>query len=447
MVAMTIHPLVDNVEETLVDTAIDIFVPTAVTIFVIALHIRFWRARYRVVLGADSTHYATTEDGWRLALHRYQGGDGEPIVLCHGLGANAFNMDLGPANSLARHLERLGHDVWSVDLRGSGASRRRGPGVAGNFTFDTHVHRDVPAIIQLVLSATGHKGLHWAGHSMGGLLMYAYLGTTTDTRVLSLCTIASPGGFEHVGWIRRMGLLMRFFGGLGLIPLRTIAAACIPLYWSWPISLVVIDGRHCETKVIRRAMANLVERPSRGVFRQTSLWLVAGRFLSSDGEIDYLNKIKRIRIPICFISGAADELAPPQDVRTAYDTVSSQIKELHVLDRASGSAMDYGHGDLVASKHAPNEVYPLVSSWLAKQSSAETSAERIKPIRHVEVPSSSSSRPHKPVPIVPVRRPSLAAIHSRRNRRPPNPYDPYERRRRGLLRKGPGPSSGSGFGT
>ena len=52
-------------------------------------------------------HYARTEDGWEIALHRFPN-DGavragrSPVLFCHGLGANRYNLDAPGSLSLAR---------------------------------------------------------------------------------------------------------------------------------------------------------------------------------------------------------------------------------------------------------------------------------------------------------------------------------------------------------
>ena len=54
---------------------------------------------------------ARTRDGWRLALYRHQPGRSShqtPVLLCHGMSSNRWDMD-GPGRlSLARYLARLG---------------------------------------------------------------------------------------------------------------------------------------------------------------------------------------------------------------------------------------------------------------------------------------------------------------------------------------------------
>src|SRR5262245_43087892 len=73
----------------------------------------------------DEIHYAKTGDGWQIAVTRYRPekpNGREPVLLCHGIGTNRFNLDLTDELSLARALAAAGHDTWLVELRGRGLS-------------------------------------------------------------------------------------------------------------------------------------------------------------------------------------------------------------------------------------------------------------------------------------------------------------------------------------
>ena len=75
----------------------------------------FWRKRYAFEPGYGQVHYVSSGDGWRIALFRYLPGKKKhetPVLLCHGLGANRFNFDLGEEKSLARWLRNQGFEVW-----------------------------------------------------------------------------------------------------------------------------------------------------------------------------------------------------------------------------------------------------------------------------------------------------------------------------------------------
>jgi pimeloyl-ACP methyl ester carboxylesterase len=335
-------------------------------LFLVALHVRFWRARYRLLLAADATYYARTDDGWRLALHRYRGGGGEPVLLCHGLGANAYNMDLGPRLSLARFLAERNFDVWVLELRGAGLSRSRDATreAGSSWSFDDHVHRDVPAAIALVLAETGQERLHWVGHSYGGMVAYAYLGLRLDSRIASLCTVGSPAGFLGHSRLRLVWPVLYVLGLFPTLRTRAFAGAGIPFYIGLPLSYMTHHGRNITARDVRRAMANLVEPISSKTLRHLSRWLRTRQFTSYDGRTDYLALMRRVTTPTFLLAGAGDALAPPETVRAGFDSLGASQKELVVLGREQGTEHDYGHGDLLIGYRAAEEVYPRIASWL-----------------------------------------------------------------------------------
>src|SRR5438270_13651967 len=84
----------------------------------VLVYASFLAARYFFVPRyPDEIHFATTSDGWRIAILRYKpAADAprrqEPVLLVHGIAANRYNFDLGDDRSLARHLAREGFDTW-----------------------------------------------------------------------------------------------------------------------------------------------------------------------------------------------------------------------------------------------------------------------------------------------------------------------------------------------
>src|SRR5687768_14358087 len=72
----------------------------------------------------DELHRVPTPDGASIALARYQPRETrrfvEPVILCHGLGANRYILDLDEKYSLARYLARQGFEAWVLELRGRG---------------------------------------------------------------------------------------------------------------------------------------------------------------------------------------------------------------------------------------------------------------------------------------------------------------------------------------
>jgi len=155
-----------------------------------------------------SIEFARTPDGWDLALHHYAGAPGVPalgpVILCSGYSCNRVFIDFDERYSLARFLARRGFDTWVLELRGHGYSEPVGA-PRENWTFDDLVQLDVPTAVSAVRALSGRRPV-WIGHSMGGILMYAALGTDAALQesIAGLVTLASPVAFPAIasreGW-------------------------------------------------------------------------------------------------------------------------------------------------------------------------------------------------------------------------------------------------------
>ena len=339
----------------------------------------FWSARYRLLLGSSSTHIAVTKDGWRLAVHRYGAGVGHPVILCHGLGANAYNMDLGPHNSLARYLAAQGLDVWSIDLRGHGASRYRALGSTARrrFNFDDHVDQDVPAVLDLVSSCTGSERLHWVGHSMGGMVILAYLAKTRDDRVASVCGVGSATQFNRSGIIRKLYWLGDIASWLPPFPVHRLGGILIPFYWGFPLSFPTHEGANTQAKTIRQALSNLVEPIYPGVLAQFILWWRSGNFVSQGREVDYGAGLRAVSTPVLSITGSRDHMVRSFEATAALGEGSSGIRESIEIGKSSGSVNDYGHGDLLIGTNASSEVFPKILGWVESHADEARSADGV----------------------------------------------------------------------
>jgi pimeloyl-ACP methyl ester carboxylesterase len=331
-----------------------------------AAHYLFWTWKLRVPGTEDETVLATTADGWRLALARRRPrGPARPlpVLLLHGLAVNRLFMDFGePRHSLSAHLAAAGFDCFALDLRGHGGSRR-GPG--GRWTFDDYLRLDLPAALEAVRAATGSPRALLVGHSQGALLALAGAGLHPD-RVAAAVAMAGP---THVAVRRellffaraafRFRRFTRIFARMtapfaGLLPPGPLDAS--------------IDTRNVERPVLRRLMANAVERVPTGVALQFRWWIRQDLFRSLDGAVDYRAGLSRSTQPALFLAGEGDALAPPEIVRAGYEAWGGP-KDWVLAARKAGFSADYGHGDLVFGRRAPEEIYPRISDWLGRQAS------------------------------------------------------------------------------
>jgi pimeloyl-ACP methyl ester carboxylesterase len=325
--------------------------------------------------GQDETVYARTSDGWRLALHRYHAEGptiGFPVILCHGLSANRYAFDLPAAPSLASFLKKRGRDVWVVELRGSGMSDRPRlfySDVPYSWGFEDHLRYDVPAILDCVLKCTGSPLAHWVGHSMGGMLVLAYVSGRRDPRLASAVALGSPTDFAALNkrifeFLLKMKSLLKF---TPLSPFPCFVRLSAPLApWAPSRLFGIFQPKNVGTGVARKVVALMTEPLS-----PSTLWLDFGRFLETgrfspnNGE-PYLEGLNGSPVPILCVAGSWDQLAPPESIATAgSNTGHVSERSRLILGKDTGFQEDYGHVDLIVGLRVENELFPRIFTWLA----------------------------------------------------------------------------------
>ncbi|MEX2557704.1 MAG: alpha/beta fold hydrolase [Actinomycetota bacterium] len=313
--------------------------------------------------------HAPTDDGWDLALYRYEGGrtDVPPVILCSGFACTHHFFDFDDRYSLARYLARRGFDAWALELRGRGASLPARASARRTWTFDDLASLDFPAAVRHVAARTGRRPA-WVGHSMGGLLGYAALGSDPSRcgDIAGLVTMASPTvqvpAGSHLVKLVGEGLLATSSRHL---PQRRALTTLWLLARSSPRMLEVgMNTSNVDRRAFGRALRRFICDVPAAKLRQFVRWSRTGSFGSADGRIDYRSAMGRITVPALIAAGAGDRLAPPDSVRPAYDAIASEHKSYREFSLANGDAADYGHIDLVFGKRAPDEVFAAVASWL-----------------------------------------------------------------------------------
>lgn len=330
---------------------------------------------YPATSHATEVHHVTTDDGWRLALHRFAPPPGaparrHPLILCHGVMSNRFNWDLR-ADGFPLAAARAGFDTWLVELRASGESARPGwlDDLRWDYTFDDYVLRDVPALIAYVRGQAGGARVLWVGHSMGTMVLYGYVERLGGDAVRGAVLVAPPlYVFDHNRRLSaRVALLPLASGVLDRLPSGRSVGLAAP--WAYP---PVIDDERLiwsyddmRPEVARAAAANAVDDISIRVVEQLAESHGKGRFLSADGAHDYTAALASVEVPLLFVAGALDQLAPPSQALEAHARVGSKDKRIVIFSRANGYSHDYGHVDLVLGEHAAAEVFPELIRWLA----------------------------------------------------------------------------------
>lgn len=324
--------------------------------------------RWRGSREPDGWLEVTASDGQPIALAHFRArGDArarEPVILCHGVSVNRSMVDLDDDTSLARHLAGRGFEVYALDLRGRGRSRRRGlAGLVPRHRFDDYVTRDLPAAIAAVRGRHGAERVHWVGHSMGGLVLYALLGRDPACAVRSAVTIASPLRVRAPWWLN---LGMRVVGALRLPVCWGHASFLVAPLVGWvahPPLRMLLNPANVRGPRLRLATATIIADISSGEVQHFFSMSRAGRFGSTDGLHDYAAGLARVTTPCLVIAGADDRLATPEAVRAGHDLLGGP-REFRLFGRASGDPVDFGHGDLLIGDHSRAVVFPEVTRWL-----------------------------------------------------------------------------------
>jgi pimeloyl-ACP methyl ester carboxylesterase len=303
-----------------------------------------------------------------------------PLILCHGLGANRFNMDFKEDGkgqdrlSLARYLAKAGFDVWVLELRGSG--RAKVP-LGAEYNADEQALEDLPLAIETVLELSGAEKITWVGHSWGGLLAYLFLASDhpLKSKVESLVAIASPGSVQHHRVPRAFVRFGHFSANrkraLPLVRYARLGLAISPM--------LVVGSRLFYPRLakmpgpmFRRLLASLAENINSGQIRQMLYWHQKGELVSMSGE-SYEARFKEIEQPMLLLASPFDYLAPPSSVESVARRVGSKDVTFKVMSKQEGYTADFGHGGLLISEEAPDEVFPVIKDWLVARAKPQSS--------------------------------------------------------------------------
>ena len=329
------------------------------------------------VLPSGEIHHPTTSDGFPLTLERFAPAPGTkhrkyPVILCHGLMASRNYFKMNGVRSLAMQLQNDGYDVWILDLRGrpdAGSPSIFFGDYTYSYSMDDYVTKDMDTAISFVMEQTGASGVNWIGHSMGGMIAYARLGSYNEKRIQNLITIGSPLVFTTP--TRNLNT-WNFFSGcnslLPVIPTGSLARlerhSCISLTPDRRMMDMFWYPGNMPEGMIDQMKEHVANNIAPGVATQFSQSVETGQVKSLDESINYTKNLGRIKVPVLVIGGRRDHLGSPYIIREVYESLGSEDRTLFIASRSSGQSADYGHTDLFVGPHAKEDVIDLIKEWL-----------------------------------------------------------------------------------
>ncbi|MGX1812121.1 alpha/beta fold hydrolase [Nocardia sp. NPDC055321] len=215
------------------------------------------------------------------------------VVIAPGLGVPGEFYSL-----FGKPLSDRGFDVALLELRGNGGRPRGSLGYRPNpgrgYGYQELVSVDFPAMFQVVRQRFPDSTPYLLGHSMGGQLGVMYASRIRG-RLGGLILVAS-GTPYHRG--------VRGLSTPGFLLNSAALAMAGNLAGLWPGDKINAGGFGPQSKVLIADLARLAR---------------TGRFEPAGADIDYEERIGRLKLPVLSITLAGDEMTPPRSAAHLLD--------------------------------------------------------------------------------------------------------------------------------
>jgi pimeloyl-ACP methyl ester carboxylesterase len=291
---------------------------------------------------ANSPDYSVELAVTRLGLFEHPDQRGVPVILLHGSFSNRRFWYSPKGIGLGAYLARAGFDVWIPEMRGHGLSARN-QAYRSNRVAD-YARYDLPAIAAFVREQSGQIP-HWIGHSLGGTTLAAALGG-------------------------------QYLGAPGAASVALFGSQVSRTYWPLKVPAVQWSGRlllkpfeHISGPRFKRGP----EDEPIGLVLESMRWHgLFGRF--GDAHGNWWAGLKDVEVPVLAVAAVGDEQDPEWACRKLFEQIGSAERKFVCLGREHGFSEDFGHVQMLVSKSAQTEVWPLVADWLRERSTVAEDA-------------------------------------------------------------------------
>ena len=327
-----------------------------------------------------SIHEVTTADGMNLIMTRKAPVDRKPVapvILVHGLGQNRYTWTQ-TRRSLENYLVKNGFETFNIELRGHGLSRANGSDHP--IEFDTYLDLDMPAFLDAVSDLTGGARPFFMGHSLGGSIVYC-IGADFSDRLAGIISIGGPFAMARgnrllkaiaatgvalgrLNPFRRIQPQVFYIDYIGVLATFGISLLDHPVYGKIPLQ--IWHPGSIERDILEERIAKGFDRTSFNVIKFFFEWGAGGKFISSDGTVDFGERITELTAPILFVNGDQDVAVPPEAVREAYEKAGSPDKIFKIFGGEKPD-LHWGHCDLICGRHAPEITWPYMRDWMMQR--------------------------------------------------------------------------------
>lgn len=315
---------------------------------------------------ATEVHTVVTRDMWELQVYRYRRGrtSGEPVLLLHGMGANHHNFTEPEGACLVDELMGRGYDCWAVDTRLCRSAKPAFERVRQAATIDDILLYDVPAVIRYIRKNTSYGRVHWVGHSLGGMLLYAYLLHWGPAFVASGTTLGSPIGFD--GTKLKINLSHLDYLPKHSEKLANVFRAMIPVlfYTKMNSALFPMNARNLHANLGPANLFHIIEDPIHGAMKQLAVWAQQKTWTMLEGGLDVKAGLNALNLPLLTIFAARDPFVPVAQAKAFFEALPNADKQMILLSKEAGCANDYDHCDMAFGVDGPRMVYGPIAKWI-----------------------------------------------------------------------------------
>jgi len=316
------------------------------------------------------THYVANQDGWLLALKQTYDADRlvpgrRPIAIVPGYGMNAFIFGFHPTGlSMEAYWAEQGFEVWSLNLRAQGGSKRQGGSRRYGF-FEAGVTDLTCALDHVVRhTETGADRVDGVGCSLGGTYLYVYRAFAGEkNRLGSLVSMGAPLRWEAVHPALKFVFSSPWLAGqLRMRGTRQLAQMALPALRRLPALLHLYMHPEIIDVSRMREMIQTIEDPNPVLNREIAEW-IGTRDLVVRG-INVTDRLAAAENPLLIVLANADGIVPEATALSAYHTMASPVKD--VL-RVGSEAQAVAHADLFISEISHRQVFEPLARWLVER--------------------------------------------------------------------------------
>lgn len=317
-----------------------------------------------------------TAQGWELPVRRFApvamthiAAVHPPVVLCPPFGATQYLFSArGGGDAFVDVMLHRGREVWTFDYRGQDGTRATNGAASPTEGVRADHHAvfweyagDLAAVVEHVCTTTGAATVDLVGCSMGGVVAAVYAACIAPDRVRKFATIGTPFAWSTVPlWASLLTFAPRLWSLLPTHHVHRLARGGAPaLDWvpdrlrpGWARSDNLDLGQLEELRPVVGSFPPRLNATVAAWVKARGAW-VNGRAL--------LGELHALRGPFFAVVGAADRLAPRENVEPVLAALGTPAAQRH-LHEVPGAT----HHALMLGRHAATHVFVPVAAFLTR---------------------------------------------------------------------------------